>query len=112
MKLKKDLYKDEQKIIIDKLINILQLEDNSLILYELDNNNDKQEKIYELIPEIKQYFKIGSVKSLTYPEKIKRVYLSIIKLVVKNEYNIFTKDLKINKNEKIIRTKKYYFIKK
>ena len=113
MKSKKELYKDEQNIIINKLINILQLDsNNSLILYDLDNNYDKQEKIYELIPEIKQYFKVGSVKSLTYPEQMKRVYLSVIKLVIKNEYNMFTKDLRIVKNEDIIRTKKYFIIKK
>ena len=113
MKLKRDLYKNEQDIIIDKLMNILKLDsNNSFILYEFDNDIDKHEKIYEIIPEIKQYFKIGSVKSLTYPDKIKRVYLSIIKLVMKNEYDIFSKDFRMVKNENIIRTKKYYFIKK
>lgn len=113
MKFKKDLYKNEQTEIIDKIINIIKLDNNnSFILYEFDNDMEKQEKIYELTAEIKLYFRVGSVKSLIYPEKMKRVYLSIIKLVLKDGYNIFSKDYKMIKNEIVIRTKKYFFIKK
>ena len=44
MKLKSILYKKEQDDLVDKIINILELDnENSIILYNLDN--DKQNKI-------------------------------------------------------------------
>ena len=51
MKLKSILYKKEQDELIDKIINILELDnENSIILYNLDNDKTKQDKILELIP--------------------------------------------------------------
>jgi len=44
------------------------------------------------------------------PEKIKRPYLSIIKHISKLKYKIITSDHRIKLKDKIIRTKKYYFI--
>ena len=43
MKLKSELYKKDQEEITDKIINILELNDNSILLYNLDN--DKSGKI-------------------------------------------------------------------
>ena len=46
MRLKSELYKNEQIQIMNQIINILQLDnDNGFILYELDT--DKQTKIME-----------------------------------------------------------------
>ena len=45
MKLKSILYKKEQDELVDKIINILELDnENSIILYNLDNDKQKQEK--------------------------------------------------------------------
>ena len=53
MRLKSELYKKEQQIIVDKLLAILDLEHNHpLMLYHLDNNQELQQKIMNLIPEI------------------------------------------------------------
>ena len=49
MKLKSILYKKEQDELVDKIINILELDnENSIILYNLDNDKTKQDKILEL----------------------------------------------------------------
>ena len=62
MKLKSILYKKEQDEIINKIIDILVLDNNnSIILYELDNDKIKQDKILELIPDIRKYFKSSRV---------------------------------------------------
>jgi hypothetical protein len=46
MKLKSILYKKEQDEIINKIIDILVLDNNnSIILYELDNDKIKQDNI-------------------------------------------------------------------
>ena len=49
MKLKSILYKKEQDELVDKIINILDLDN-------LDNDKIKQDKILELIPEIRKYY--------------------------------------------------------
>jgi hypothetical protein len=107
-----ELYNNEQEIIISKIIDILNIKtNNSTTLYELDNNIDLQDKILELIPDIKKYFKGSVIKSLSYPDKVKRVYLSILKFILKHKYSIFTNDTTITINNSKIRTQKYIFIK-
>jgi hypothetical protein len=113
MRLKSELYKNEQLDIMNKIINILELDEkNSITLYELDNDIKKQEKILNLLPEIKKYFKCNCVKSLLAPEKVKRVYLSLIRYITKLEYNMVSTQFLINYDKNIIRTMKYIFIKK
>jgi len=112
MKLKSELYKKEQEIT-DKIINILELNDNSILLYNLDNDKTKQDKLLELIPDIRKYYSFTSSIGASEPDKAKRPYVSIIRQFTKNKFKMISSDfkLKIN-NDNIIRTKKYTFIKK
>lgn len=75
MRLKSELYKDEQDEIIEKLINIIDLEDdNYIILHNLDNNETKKQEILDLIPDIKKYFSFTSSNKpdlLDYCDKIR-----------------------------------------
>ena len=114
MKLKSILYKKEQDEIINKIIDILVLDNNnSIILYELDNDKIKQDKILELIPDIRKYFSFTSVIGASEPDKAKRPYLSIIRQLTKSKYNMLSCDYRIKEEEKEdIRTKKYLFIEK
>ena len=112
MRLKEELYKKEQDEILQKIINIIDLDkENSITLYELDNNTEKQNKIIDLIPNIRKYFSYACMKGVRNPEQCKRPYLSIIKHITKKEYNIYNSDCRINDNNQI-RTTKYIFIKK
>ena len=55
-----------------------------------------------LIPEIRKYFSFHNNQGVMYPEKCKRPYMSIIRLVLKHKYKIIGKDYRIyNKNENI-----------
>ena len=113
MRLKSELYKNQQLEIMNKIINILELDkNNSITLYELDNDIIKQEKILNMLPEIKKYFKCNCVKSLLSPEKVKRVYLSLIRYITKLEYNMISTQFLIRNDKNVIRTMKYIFIKK
>jgi hypothetical protein len=114
MKLKSELYKEEQEEVINKLINIIKLNnDNSLVLYDLDHDETKQQEILNLIPDIRKYFSFTSIIGASEPDKSKRPYLSIIKQLIKSKYNIISSDFRIkDENNKEIRTKKYFFIKK
>lgn len=113
MRLKKELYNNQQSEIVDKLINILQLDkNNTTTLYELDTNINKQEEIIKLIPEIKKYFSYACMKGVREPEKVKRSYLSIIRHITKLKYDMLICDLRTTVNNNEIRTKKYIFNKK
>lgn len=81
MRLKSELYKKEQEEIVDKIVKILDLENKTeYTLYELDKNEEIQKQIMELIPEIRKYFSFNGIKAVGEPNKIKRPWLSIIKI--------------------------------
>ena len=111
MRLKSELYKQEQEEIIDKIITILDLEHKpTYTLYELDNNNEIQNKIMELIPEIRKWFAFNNMKAVGEPEKRKRPWLSIIKQLTKMKYLLQIKDIRYTVNNIQIKTQKYTFI--
>jgi len=94
MRLKSELYKKEQSDILNKIIEILNLDENNQItLYSLDNDTSKQNKIMSLIPDIRKYYSFRDIKAK--PNKIDRPWLSIIKQITKNKYNILRKDHRI-----------------
>ena len=110
MRLKRELYKKEQEEIINKIINILDLTNkNTYTLYELDKNVEIQNKIMELIPEIRKWFSFNNMKAVGEPSKRKRPWLSIIKQLTKTKYNLLSEDFRLFDNSKEIRTHKYTF---
>ena len=110
MRLKNDLYKKEQEEVIEKIISILNLTNkNTYTLHELDKNQEIQNKIMELIPEIRKWFSFNGLKAVGEPRKIKRPWLSIIKQLTKTKYNIESKDFQFTEIGKPIRTKTYIF---
>ena len=73
---KSQLYHKEQNEIMDKIINILQLdEESSILLYNLDNDKIKQQKIMDLIPDIRKYFTYDCIPGARNPEQTKRANL-------------------------------------
>ena len=111
MRLKSELYKKEQEEIVDKIISILDLENNNIInLCDLDNEYDKQKQIMELIPEIRKYYSFSTIIGASEPTKAKRPYLSIIRQLTKSKYKLNSYDYRIKQDGKEdIRTKKYIF---
>ena len=111
MRLKSELYKKEQDEIIDKIVKILDLENKTeYTLYELDKNQDIQNKIMELIPEIRKWFSFNNMKAVGEPSKRKRPWLSIIKQLTKTKYKVESKDLQLTENGNVIRTHQYHFV--
>jgi len=111
MRTKKEVYKKEQDEIINKIISIVEIEDNKQItLYELDNDIKKQKEIMDLIPTIRKYFSFNNLKAVGEPERIKRPWLSIIKQLTKEKYKLHKKDYRIYQEDgSIIRTIIYKF---
>ena len=64
MKLK-ELYKKEQVDILNQLVDILDINNHpTFILYELDNDTQKQQQIIDLIPNIRKYFSLSNVRGI------------------------------------------------
>ena len=97
--------------IVIQIINVLELDDeSSIILYNLDNDKTKQDKILELIPEIRKYYSFSTIIGASEPTKAKRPYLSIIRQLTKRKYKLNSYDYRIKQDGKEdIRTKKYIF---
>ena len=107
------LWQDKNSGIVfgHQRLSILDLsETNFITLYELDNDKEKQEKIIELIPDIRKYFSFNSIKAVGEPHRIKRPWLSIIKQITKLKYTITTKDHRIKMGDKVERTILYRII--
>ena len=111
MRLKSELYKKEQEEIVDEIITILDLSDEDTItLYELDNDKEKQDKIMKLIPKIRKYYSFNNLKAVGEPKKVKRSWLSIIRQLSKLKYKMTWKDHRIREEGKeVIRTIIYKF---
>ena len=105
-------YKKEQEEIIQKIITILDATNKTFILYDIDNDEEKQKQIYNLIDDIKKYFSSYNIGGLKEPERYKRTWLSIVRQLLKKKYNVVSGDLTITKNEEKIRTRIYTLIDK
>jgi hypothetical protein len=110
MRFKKELYKKEQEELADKIIKILDLKENSITLYDIDNDEDKKQKINSLIPEVRKYFNFSHIKGAREPEKVKRPYLSLVKHITRIKYEIKTTNFRIQINNHNLQTRKYTFI--
>ena len=96
---------------MNKIINILDLDDHkSITLYKLDNDTEKQHRILDLIPDIKKYYSYSCIKGVRDTHNVKRPYLSIIKHLTKQKYDMISSDHRITVNNKKIRTKRYFFM--
>ena len=114
MRFKNELYHPEQEAIKGELLNIICLDDrNSIVLYHTDNDEEKQTKIMQLLPRIRTFFSMSRVTAFSYPERIQRPWLSIIKHLLKHDFDIVSRDCKVKNADGItVRTKRYIFTKK
>lgn len=112
MKHKHLLYPEEQKQLKTELLSILSLDaQNGVTLYDLDNY--KKDQIMDLLPKLRSYFSLSKSPPIANPEKYERPWLTIIKQLTKDEYDMVSADWRIKGVDgEVIRTKKYFFHKK
>ena len=113
MKTKTELYTDERQIILNKIFEILNINDsnNTFFLKDLDNDEKKQNQILELESDIRKFFVCGNWACFT-NHNIKRKALSIIKNLINDmNYNIIPKRKLIIKDNDRYRDTIYYLIK-
>jgi hypothetical protein len=79
-------YTNERNELLQKMFNILEIskEHNTISLNKLDSDSEKQQKILDLIPDIKKYFLCSRWSYFSNQHTdFKRSYLSLIKSVLK-----------------------------
>jgi hypothetical protein len=103
-------YQNEREDICNKLINIIDLDDNeSFLLCDLDNDTEKQNQIVEMKEEIQKYFACSTISSFKPNFECKRPYLNIVRSILrKQNYNIENSDFWLkHENGFLKRTIKY-----
>jgi hypothetical protein len=86
MELNKDIYTEERQIVLNKLFDILEVNEKNkkISLTELDNNEKKQNDIMNLIDDIKKYFFCSKWTYFKHKKRqMKRIYLSLIKNIMR-----------------------------
>ena len=81
MRKKSELYPEEQKMLLDRLLEISQIETRNL--NELDQDTDMQNDILEMIPEIRKYYSFDLIEGLRNPNACLRPWLCIIRGICK-----------------------------
>jgi hypothetical protein len=105
-----DKFQNEREQICEKLISIIELDDNnSFLLSDLDDNVDKQNKILEMKSEIQQYFACSTISSFKPNFECKRPYLNILRSILRKQgYTFIGNDYTIKVNGVPMKTIKYY----
>tara|TARA_B100000029_G_C16904370_1_gene715337 strand:- start:161 stop:514 length:354 start_codon:yes stop_codon:yes gene_type:complete len=105
-------YPKERESVCKKIIDILELDnEGSFLLYELEHNFDKQNKILALKDEIKKYFAVSKISSFKPNFECKRPYLNIVRSILrKQNYNIKNINFTIKYSNGLHRRTIKYFI--
>lgn len=84
------LFVKERKEVCDKMLEILQLDDdNAFILCKLEDDDDKQKQIMDLAEDIRKFYVGSEVASLRVGSSLKRKYLNVIRYLLKqNGYTL------------------------
>lgn len=82
-------YQTEREDICNKLINILELNNGTFILYDLDKDIEKQNKILDMKDEIHKYFACSTISSFKPNFDCKRPYLNIIRSILRKQNYTF-----------------------
>jgi hypothetical protein len=106
-----DKYKEEREEICKKLIDILELDvNNSFLLWELDQDTEKQTAILNMKEEIQRCFACSTISSFKPNFECKRPYLNIVKSILRQQnylFNGISNVIKLENGESKT-TKKYH----
>lgn len=103
------LYPEQQARLKAQIMELIGFDENmSFTLSDLDADTQKQDSIMQMLPELKTYFALSKVTNIHTPQVAVRPWLSIIKHVLKDDYEIFNKAVVVDGKH----TSRYFFRKK
>jgi hypothetical protein len=82
-------YQTEREDICNKILNILELNNGTFLLHDLDNDIEKQNKLLDMKEEIQKYFACSTISSFKPNFDCKRPYLNIIRSILRKQQYIF-----------------------
>jgi len=103
-------YQFEREDICKRIIDILELDTNqSFLLFDLDKNIEKQNKIIDMKEEIQKHFACSTISSFKPNFECKRPYLNIVRSILRQQkYTIDITDFCIKyENGLSLKTMKY-----
>ena len=106
---KKDLFKKEQEEILNKINTILGIskDNNTIYLYDIENDENKKAQILALSDDVQKYFKYSKWGFYS-KEECKGNHVLLCKSIYKNMgYQIISKNAYIKRNDNKINTKEY-----
>jgi len=98
MSKKLDKYVKERKEILDKLLNILEIDDKKHYFTLEEINENKKEKICNMEREIKKYYVVSNWFCFRKSTEESKKWLSILRHLIKDNGGIITNKKKIIKN--------------
>ena len=103
-------FQQEREDICNEIITILELnDDKSFLLYELDEDNEKQNRILDLKEKIQKCFACSTISSFKPNYVCKRPYLNIIRSILrKQDYTFIGNDYTLKINDEQKKTIKYF----
>ena len=107
---KKDMYVAERQKILDELKEILGIteENKTFYMYDIDNNEEIQNKILKLKDAAKLYFNAGNW-AIFLKENVKKPHMSLLKCILKDMGHEFLNSHgTITRNGKKIKSQLYY----
>lgn len=102
---KKDIFKEERNILMDKIFTILKVRENNNILYYNDITEDQKNKILELESDIKKYFRTATFpyyKDNKDKDNDNKNIMQLVKSLLKDEnYTLGKMNVYVNKINKV-----------
>ena len=96
MRNKTDLYAKEQDALIEEILRILELDEHrSWVLYDVENDPDKQNRLMGLIPSIRKFLSFSTIRNIVNPLQ------TAMSVVSKLSEGDFTVQIDINKNDEL-----------
>ena len=110
VKIKKIRFIKERKEILEKIYNIIGINENNKMFYthEIDNDEEKKQKIEDLIPDIKKNFSVSTWLCFNKSRNMNKKHISIVKYILKDMIIDYSSmPCKLKKNNKFISTTQY-----
>jgi|UniRef100_A0A6C0LT67 hypothetical protein len=82
-------YQTEREDICNKILNILELNNGTFLLHDLDNDIEKQNKLLDMKEEIQKYFACSTISSFKPNFDCKRPYLNIVRSILRQQNYTF-----------------------
>lgn len=109
---KVEQFENERKEVLNKMFQILGIneQNNMFSLHKIDGDQEKQNAIINLQDDIKKYFLASRWTCFNKADNCKRIWLSMIKNVVKDMgYNITSSNI-VSKSDDYMHNGTIYFI--